>query len=62
MPSDKREAIKNTILAIEKTAKGRNMLKLLKIDGFQVIHMDELTSVRTLVEKNRQLKVKLHAQ
>ena len=51
VPIDKREAIKNNMLAIEKSAKGRSMLRLLKIDGFKVINLNELTSVRALVEK-----------
>lgn len=62
VPIDSREAIKNTILAIEKSAKGRNMLRLLKIDGFKLINLNELTSVRALVEKNKQLKANLHAK
>jgi len=62
VPIDRREAIKNTMLAIEKSAKGRSMLRLLKIDGFKVINLNELTSVRALVEKNKQLKANLHAK
>ena len=56
MPPEKMEAIKKSLLNVEKSSKGKNMLRLLKVDGFQVIDLNELASVRALIAKNVQLK------
>lgn len=56
VPTEKMEAIKKALLNVEKSNKGRSVLKLLKLDGFKIIGLNELENVRALVEKNRQLK------
>jgi ABC-type phosphate/phosphonate transport system substrate-binding protein len=55
MPADKMDAIKKGLLNVEKTSKGKSILRLLKVDGFQVIGLNELASVRELIAKNKQL-------
>ena len=56
VPTEKMEAIKKALLSVEKSNKGRSVLKLVKLDGFKIIGLNELENVRALVEKNRLLK------
>ncbi|HOY69906.1 MAG TPA: PhnD/SsuA/transferrin family substrate-binding protein [Methylotenera sp.] len=62
IPPEKMEAIKTALLNVEKSGKGRSVLKLLKVDGFKVIGLNELENVRALVEKNKQLKAFNHVK
>lgn len=41
---------------MHKTAKGRSVLNLLKIQGFQEISHLDLDNVRVLIAKNKRLK------
>jgi ABC-type phosphate/phosphonate transport system substrate-binding protein len=62
MPADKMDAIKKGLLNFDKSIKGKSMLRLLKVDGFHVIGLNELASVRELIAKNKQLKALANAK
>lgn len=55
-PDQEVNGIKNSLFNVHKTAKGRNILNLMKMQGFQEIASTELDNVRALVEKNKRLK------
>jgi hypothetical protein len=55
-PEQEVNGIKNSLFNVHKTAKGRNILNLMKMQGFQEIASTELDNVRALVEKNKRLK------
>jgi ABC-type phosphate/phosphonate transport system substrate-binding protein len=53
---------KEKLLNIHKTAKGRNILRLMKLEGFQEVSVKELDNVRALMAKHKRLKAQRHAQ
>lgn len=55
-PTQEIKAIKNSLLTVHKTSKGRSVLNLLKIQGFQEISHLDLDNVRVLIAKNKRLK------
>lgn len=55
-PAQEAEAIKNSLLTVHKTSKGRSVLNLLKLQGFQEISKTDLDNVRALIAKNKRLK------
>jgi ABC-type phosphate/phosphonate transport system substrate-binding protein len=57
-PEPQIENIKNSLLAVNKTAKGKNMLSLIKIQGFKEISSAELENVRELYARNQALRAK----
>lgn len=59
-PEQEVNGIKNSLFNVHKTAKGRNILNLMKMQGFQEIASTELDNVRALVEKNKRLKAQQH--
>jgi len=61
-PADQTNAIKKNLLSIENTSKGKNILRLMKMDGLREINLTDLNNVRELVEKNKQLKVANNAK
>lgn len=56
MPEQKITDIKNSLFSVEKTSAGRNVLRLMKAQGFQEISVTELDNVRALITKNQRLK------
>lgn len=61
-PDSASAAIKDKLLSFHKTAKGRNILRLMKLEGFHEISVKELDNVRALMAKHQQLKAQRHAQ
>jgi ABC-type phosphate/phosphonate transport system substrate-binding protein len=59
-PTQEVKAIKNSLLTVHKTAKGRSVLNLLKIQGFQEISLADIDNVRLLIAKNNRLKAEQH--
>lgn len=59
-PTQDIKAIKNSLLTVHKTAKGRSVLNLLKIQGFQEISLADIDNVRLLIAKNNRLKAEQH--
>ena len=55
-PQQEVNAIKNSLLTVNKTPKGRNILNLMKIQGFQEVSLSDLDTVRALIMKNQHLK------
>jgi len=55
-PTQEIRAIKNSLFTVHKTAKGRSVLNLLKIQGFQEVSSADLDNVRVLIAKNKRLK------
>ena len=60
-PLEEIDGIKNSLLSVNKTAKGKRILSLMKIQGFKEISFNELTNVRDLIAKNQRLKLKQNA-
>lgn len=54
-PTQEANAIKNSLLTVNKTAKGRRILGLMKVQNFQEISSSDLDNVRALIEKNKKL-------
>ena len=42
------------------SAKGKSVLNLIKMQGFQEFSIDELANIRTLLEKQMRLKAEQH--
>lgn len=61
-PNDAVSRIKTKLLSVHKTAKGKNILNLMKLEGFQEIQLNELDNVRALITKHQALKAKYRAQ
>ncbi len=57
MPEQKITDIKNSLFSVEKTSAGRNVLRLMKAQGFKEISVGELDNVRALIAKNKRLKI-----
>lgn len=57
IPEQKIPGIRNSLLSVEKTSAGRNVLRLMKAQGFKEIPLSELDNVRTLIAKNKRLKM-----
>lgn len=57
IPEQKISSIRNSLLSVEKTSAGRNVLRLMKAQGFKEIPLSELDNVRTLIAKNKRLKM-----
>ena len=55
-PEEEVGGIKKSLFSMHKTAKGRGVLNLMKIQKFQEISLNELDNVRALVAKNEKLK------
>jgi len=54
------KGIKNSLLTMQKTTRGRSALNLLKLQGFQEISIAETDNIRALIEKNKRLKAEHH--
>lgn len=59
-PEQAANSIKNSLLTVNNTTKGRNILSLMKFDGFKEINISDLDDIRKLIEKNKQLKEQQH--
>ena len=55
-------SIRASLFSVDQTRKGRNVLNLMKMQGFREISTSELDNVRALVEKNKQLRVQASDQ
>lgn len=60
-PPQEIDGIKNSLLNVNKTAKGKSILNLMKVQGFKEISLNDLSNVRDLIAKNQQLKLKQNA-
>ena len=61
-PQQEVDGIKNSLMTVNKTSKGKSILNLMKIQGFKEVSLSELSSVRDLLAKNQRLKAKQHAE
>lgn len=60
-PPQEVDGIKNSLLNVNKTAKGKSILNLMKVQGFKEISLNDLSNVRDLMAKNQRLKLKQNA-
>ncbi len=57
-PAEEVDGIKESLLTIHKTARGRQIMKLMKFQSFQEIPLSDLDNVRALMAKYQSLKAK----
>jgi hypothetical protein len=55
-PEQEADNIKKSLFTVHKTPKGRNILNLMKMQGFIEISISDLDNIRALIEKNKRLK------
>lgn len=61
LPAEEFNSIKNALLNVNNTAKGRKVLSLMKVDGFQEVSLNDLENVRALISKHQRLKAEADA-
>lgn len=61
-PAEKADGVKKSLLAINKTAKGRQVMNLMKLKSFQEVPLSDLDNVRALVAKYQMLKSQKNAK